>query len=215
MDRDRQLPTRALLVRVPHQADKNKGEEQGREKIKGAVLVAGDAIIGAPLLAGQFQIDLAVAGDVADVAVLENLQPGTQCNDDAAANALGRLSVYAERRLGRVVHRQDVEHAVQIFLRVQGEQLIDLADVFPIVRIPLIYIQDQRLEQIHLCAVPKVVAPLIPGVFDYDVTEKLGHEFLSPDLSKAVPGVGTGRGHKIEYLHDISLAAQVVAGLFI
>src|SRR5699024_11342778 len=69
------------LVRVPHQADKNKGEEQGREKIKGAVLVTGDAIIGAPLLVGQFQIDLAVAGDVADVAVLENLQPGTQSED--------------------------------------------------------------------------------------------------------------------------------------
>ena len=73
MDGDGQLPIGASLVRKSHQLDKNKGQEQRRKEIEGRILVAGDAEIGASLLAGQFQINLAVAGDVADVAVLKDL----------------------------------------------------------------------------------------------------------------------------------------------
>ena len=43
-----------------------RDREQACQKIKGAVLVAGNEEVGAPLLAGQFQVNLIPGGDFLD-----------------------------------------------------------------------------------------------------------------------------------------------------
>lgn len=58
MNRDRKHPAGTMLIRITNQTDKHEGKEQGREKIKGAVLIAGNAVIRARLLSRQLQIDL-------------------------------------------------------------------------------------------------------------------------------------------------------------
>ena len=84
MDGDGQLPVGTLLVRITYQLDKNKGQEQRGQEIESRILVAGNAVIGAGLLTRQFQVDLIVSGDVADILVLKHLQPTPQPDDDAA-----------------------------------------------------------------------------------------------------------------------------------
>ena len=77
-----------MLVRIANQTDKHEGKEQRGEEIKGAVLIAGNAVISARLLSREFQIDLVVGCDVANIPVLENLQSGAETNDDTAAHTL-------------------------------------------------------------------------------------------------------------------------------
>ena len=88
MNRNRQLPAGAMFVRIANQADKHKGKKQRGEEIKGAVLIAGNAVIRAWLLSRKFQINLVVGCDVANIPVLENLQSGAEPDDNAAAHTL-------------------------------------------------------------------------------------------------------------------------------
>ena len=73
MNRNRKRPTRAMFVRIANQADKHEGKKQRGEEIKGAVLIAGNAVIRAWLLPRKLQIDLVVGCDVVNIPVLENL----------------------------------------------------------------------------------------------------------------------------------------------
>ena len=59
-----------------------------------------------------------------------------------------------------------------------------------------------------------MVATLGTSIFDNDITEPLGHQFVTFDLRQAVPGVGVFRGYKIEHLYDVGLF-QIAAGTFI
>ena len=88
MNRDRKHPAGTMLIRITNQTDKHEGKEQGGEKIKGAVLVAGDAVLGTRLFSRQLQIDLVIGRDAANIFILENLQSGAETNDDTAAHTL-------------------------------------------------------------------------------------------------------------------------------
>ena len=215
MDRDGQLPIGASLVRKSHQLDKNKGQEQRREEVEGRILVAGDAVVGAGLLARQFQIDLVTAGDVADVLVLEHLQPAPQPDDDAASDIFRGLLEDAVRGLGRVAHRQNVKQGVQLFLVAHRQQLVNLADVLFLRRIIATDVEDQGLEQIEFGIVPEMIAPLAARVFNDHIAEELGHQLLALDLRKTVPGVRGGGRHQIEHADGVTLVPQVLAGLFV
>ena len=78
---DRELATHPMFIRIPDELDKNKAHEHGREEIKGTVLIAGDTEIGTFFIAWPRQIDLVVAGDLADQFILKYLQPGMQPSD--------------------------------------------------------------------------------------------------------------------------------------
>ena len=102
MDGDWKFSPWAILVGIAHQANKDKGQKQRGQEIKGAVLVTGDAVVGAQILARQFQVDFVVAGDIADVLVLEHLEPRAKPHDHAAPDALTGLLEDAVRGFGRV-----------------------------------------------------------------------------------------------------------------
>ena len=102
MDGNRQLAALTVLVCIPHQLNKAKGQEQACQKIKGAVLVAGNEEVGAPLLAGQFQVNLIPGGDLLDKLRLEHLQPGAKADDDAAAHCVAGLLEQAVSGCGKV-----------------------------------------------------------------------------------------------------------------
>ena len=113
MDGNRQTAARTVLVSVSYQLDKNERQKQRGQEIKGTVLIARDAVIGARLLARQLQIDLIMAGDGANVRILKHLQPGAETDNDAAAHALRRLAEDAVRRSGRMPQRERVKQFVQ------------------------------------------------------------------------------------------------------
>ena len=75
MDGNRQTAARTVLICVADEFDKNERQKQRGQEIEGAVLIARDAVIGTRLLARQFQIDLIMAGNGANVRILEHLQP--------------------------------------------------------------------------------------------------------------------------------------------
>ena len=66
MDRNRKFAALTVFVRIPNQLDKAEREKQACQKIKGTVLVAGNKEVGAPLLAGKFQIDFIPGGNFLD-----------------------------------------------------------------------------------------------------------------------------------------------------
>ena len=88
MNRDRKHPAGTMLIRITNQTDKHEGKEQGGEKIKGAVLVAGNAVIRARLLSRQLQIDRVIGRDAANISILKDLQSGAEISDDNAAHTL-------------------------------------------------------------------------------------------------------------------------------
>ena len=175
MNRNRKRPTGAMFVRIANQADKHKGKKQRGEEIKGAVLIAGNAVIRAWLLSREFQIDLVVGCDVANIPVLENLQSGAEPDDNAAAHTLRRLLENAVWRFGRMREGKNIKKRIQFLFGTGGEQLVHFADVLLFLGIAGGNIEDQRLEQIHFGAVPEVVTFFAPCVFDDDITKELRH----------------------------------------
>ena len=175
MNRNRKRPTRAMFVRIANQADKHEGKKQRGKKVKCAVLIACNAVIRAWLLSREFQIDLVVGCDVANIPVLENLQSGAETNDNAAAHTLRRLLENAVWRFGRMRNRKNTKKRVQLLFGAGGNQLIHLADILLFLGIAGGNIEDQRLEQIHFGAVPEVVTFFAPCVFDDDITKELRH----------------------------------------
>ena len=91
MDRNRQRPAGTLLISIAHQPDKHERQKQRGQKIKGAVLIAGNTEVGAGLLARHLQVNLRMTGDLPDIAVLEHLESGPKANDDTAPDILARL----------------------------------------------------------------------------------------------------------------------------
>ena len=176
-----------MFVRIANQADKHEGKKQRGKKVKCAVLIACNAVIRAWLLSREFQIDLVVGCDVANIPVLENLQSGAEPDDNAAAHTLRRLLENAVWRFGRMREGKNIKKRIQFLFGTGGEQLVHFADVLLFLGIAGGNIEDQRLEQIHFCAVPEVVAFLAAGILDDDVTKKLGHQFLTADLRKTIP----------------------------
>ena len=116
MYRNRKLAVFPVFVRIPHQLDKDKGHEQGREEVKGGILIGSNAEVGAFLPSRLCQVDFIVASDLADEPVLEYLKPGSQTDDDAAAHRIGGLLEDVVRCLGRVRYREQVKQAVQFLL---------------------------------------------------------------------------------------------------
>ena len=88
MNRNRKRPTGAMFIRIANQTNEHEGKKQRGEKIKGTVLIAGNAVIRAWLLSREFQIDLVVGCDVANIPVLKNLQSGAEPDDNATAHTL-------------------------------------------------------------------------------------------------------------------------------
>ena len=189
MNRNRQTATWTVLVGVADEFDKNERQKQRGQEIKGTVLIARDAVISARLLARQLQIDLIMAGDGADVRILEYLQPGAETDNDAAAHALRRLAEDAVRRSGRMPQRERVKQFVQLLFRAAYKQLIRLANVPTLRGIAALDKQHKCFEKIHFGAVPEVVAPVAACVADDNVAEKLRHQLLSVDLGQAVPRI--------------------------
>ena len=189
MNGNRQTAARTVLVGITDELDKNERQKQRGQKIKGTVLIARDAVIGARLLARQLQIDLIVAGNGADVRILEHLQPGAEPDNDAAAHALRGLPEDTVRRSGRMPQRERVKQLVQFLFRAAYKQLIRFANVPTLRWIAALDKQDERLEKIHLGAVPEVVAPVAARVADDNVAEKLRHQLLPVDLGQTVPRI--------------------------
>ena len=187
MHGNRERAARTMLIRVAYQFNKDERQKQRGQEIKGAVLIARNAEVGAGFLARQLQIDLVVAGDFADLPVLKHLQTGAKSDDDAAAHILAGLLEDAVGRFRRMVHAQLVKDGVQLCFGVRGQQLIDLPNVLSVLRVVPLHIQHEGFQQIHLCAVPKVVAPLAARVFDDDIAKELRHQFLAVDFCEAVP----------------------------
>ena len=175
MNRNRKRPTGAMFVRIANQADKHEGKKQRGKKIKCAVLIACNAVIRAWLLSREFQIDLVVGCDVANIPVLENLQSGAEPDDNAAAHTLRRLLENAVWRFGRMREGKNIKKRIQFLFGTGGEQLVHFADVLLFLGIAGGNIEDQRLEQIHFGAVPEVVAFLAAGILDDDITKELRH----------------------------------------
>ena len=176
-----------MFVRIANQADKHEGKKQRGKKVKCAVLIACNAVIRAWLLSREFQIDLVVGCDVANIPVLENLQSGAEPDDNAAAHTLRRLLENAVWRFGRMREGKNIKKRIQFLFGTGGEQLVHFADVLLFLGIAGGNIEDQRLEQIHFGAVPEVVAFFAAGILDDNVTKKLGHQFLTADLRKTIP----------------------------
>lgn len=63
MDRHRKPPTGAVGIGITDEFDEGKGQEQRCKKVKGAVLIAGDEIVGAGLLPRQFKADFVIRSD--------------------------------------------------------------------------------------------------------------------------------------------------------
>ena len=175
MNRNWQLPAGAMFVRIANQADKYKGKKQRGEEIKGAVLIAGNAVIRAWLLSWKLQIYLVIGCDVSNIFVLKNLQSGAEPDDNAAAHTLRRLLENAVWRFGRMREGKNIKKRIQFLFGTGGEQLVHLADVLLFLGIAGGNIEDQRLEQIHFGAVPEVVTFFAPCVFDDDITKELRH----------------------------------------
>ena len=190
MDGNRQLAALTVLVCISHQLDKAEGQEQACQKIKGAVLVAGNEEVGAPLLAGQFQVNLIPGGDLLDQLRLEHLQPGAKADDDAAAHRVAGLLEQAVGGFGRMGGRQNIKQAIQVGFPVQRQQPVHLTDIPVFFRIALVHIEDKGFQQVHLTGVPEVVALAgAVGVLDDDIHKKLRHQFLPFHFGKAVPAV--------------------------
>ncbi len=151
-------PALSHRIRIPHQLDEQAGKEEGREKIKGGVLVAGDAEEGAFLFGGQLQVDLVKGSDLADQLRLEHLEPAAQAYDDAAPHRVGRLPKDVIGRFGRVPRRQGADHLSECCLTLIAEQLVYLTDVAKPFRVGKAHIEDQGLQKIHFAVVPEMVA---------------------------------------------------------
>ena len=157
MHRHREPPAFPVPVRVAHQLDEHEGHEQGGEEVEGGVLIRGDAEVRALLMARLRQADLVVAGDLPNQPVLEYLQPCPQPDDDTAAHRVGCLAEDVVGRLCRVGDREQVEEAVQLLFAAHGQQLVHLPDVLPLRREPLVHIQHECLQKVHLRIVPEPV----------------------------------------------------------
>ena len=187
MNGNRQPAVSTVFIRITDQLDKCEGQKQGREKIKGTVLIGCDAEISTGLLARQLHINFIMAGDLTDGPVLKHLQAAAQPDDNAAAH---RIRGLAEQRVGRsggMAGRQHGKEVIQFLLRVQHQQLIDLTDVPALRWITQRHIQYQRFQQVHLRGVPEMVAFFAAGISDDNVTEDLRHQFIALDLRQAVP----------------------------
>ena len=215
MDGNRQTAARTVLVGVADEFDKNERQKQRGQEIKGTVLIARDAVISARLLARQFQIDLIMAGDGANVRILEHLQPGAETDNDAAAHALRRLAEDAVRRSGRMPQRERVKQFVQFLFRAAYKQLIRFTDVPPLRWIAALDKQDERLEKIHFGAVPEMVTPVAARIADDNIAEKLRHQLLPVDLGQAIPRIRRRGRDQIKHAHGVTLIAQIRAGFFV
>ena len=110
-----------VLIRKPHQLDKYKGQKQGRKKIKGAVLIAGNAEVSAWLLSRQLQVNFIAGSNLLDNLGLEYLKAAPQPDDNAAPHRIGSLLKQAERRFCRVCGGQSIKQIVEIGFRIQRQ----------------------------------------------------------------------------------------------
>ena len=156
-----------------------------------------------------------MTGDGANVCILKHLQPGAETDNDAAAHALRRLPEDAVRRSGRMPQRERVKQFVQLLFRAAYKQLIRLANVPTLRGIAALDKQDERLEKIHLCAVPEMVTPVAARIADDNIAEKLRHQLLSVDLGQAVPRIRRRGCDQIEHAHGVTLIAQIGACFFV
>lgn len=160
MDGNRQLAALAVLVCIPHQLNKAKGQEQACQKIKGAVLVAGNEEVGAPLLAGQFQVNLIPGGDLLDQLRLEHLQPGAKADDDAAAHCVAGLLEQAVGRFGRMGGRQNIKQTSKSLYRGLGS-----IDIAAIARSVLMISRDESRPDIrYMYPIKSSLAPEGPAI---------------------------------------------------
>ena len=146
---------------------------------------------------------------------MKHLEPGPQPDDDAAPDTFAGLLENVVGGLGRVGDGEYIEQGIQLLLAARGEKLVDLSDTAPVLRVALLHVEHQGLQQIHLSVVPEVVALPIAGILNDHITEKLGHQLLPLNLGKAVPRVGGGGRDEIEHLHGVALVPEVGTAFFV
>lgn len=124
MNRNRQFSVFPMAVRVSYQLDEDEAHEQGREKIKGGILVGGNAEISAFSSSRQGQVNFVMAGHLTDQRALKNLKPGSQASDYAASDIIGCAEKQVVWSFGRMGDGQHFKHAVNLRFRTQGQQFI-------------------------------------------------------------------------------------------
>ena len=175
------------------------------------------------MLTRQFQIDLIVRGDIADLLGLHDLELTAQADDYAGADGLVGLHEDRKRRECRrgrhylssefidVLTADAAHDLIQTALILFGQQFIYRAEVALFRRHLQRDIEDQRLEQVQLCVEPEGVFGIAGGVGKDDVTEGLRHQFATAHLPEAVPGVAVVHFDQIEDTNRVALIPQVLA----
>ena len=107
--------------------------------------------------------------------------------------------------------REQVEEAVQLLFAAHGQQLVHLPDVSALRREPLVHIQDESLQKVHLRIVPEPVTFRGACVPDDDVAEELRHDLLPFNLRQAVPAVGILRVDQVEHLYGVAVVFKIEA----
>ena len=190
MDRHRQPPTGTGCIGIADEFDKGERQKQRCEKVKGAVLVAGDEIVRTRLLPRQFKANFIVSCNFLNQFRLKHLQPAAQPADDTAAHRVRCPLIQTVRCFGRMCQWQNVKQAVQLTFAALGDEVVHLANIPLLRRVCEINIQNQCFQQVHLAGIPETVALAgAVGVFDDNVYEKLRHQLLSLDFFQAVPRV--------------------------
>lgn len=117
------------------------------------------------------------------------MQSGTQTENDAGFDRITGLGKQIERRPGRMIRRQFLEHDGQRFLGIVGQQLVDIGQILPLRRERLVQIgvENQRFQQVRLAVIPEMIAFAVACVADNDVCEDLSHHGVSVQVGHAVP----------------------------
>ena len=205
MNRNRKPPTGAVGIGITDEFDEGKGQEQRCKKVKGAVLIAGDEIVGAGLLPRQFKADFVIRSDFFNQFRLEHLQSTAQSADNTAAHRIRGPLVQAVRRFGGVGQRQNIEQAVQLALAALRDKVVHLTNVPLFWRVGKVNVQDQRFQQVHLAGIPETIAlACAVGILNDDIYEKLRHQFLPLNFFQAVPRVGIFGADKVEHTHCVA-----------
>ena len=91
MYRNRQPSIFPMAVCKADKFYKYKTHKQGREKIKSRILIGGYTEISTFFVAWACQVYFVITGYLTKLFILEYLQPGTQADNDAAADGIGGL----------------------------------------------------------------------------------------------------------------------------
>ena len=159
------------------------------------------------MTARRGKIDVGERDELLYGLVLEYLQSGTQTENDTGFDRITGLGKQIERRPGRMIRRQFLEHDGQRFLGIVSQQLVDVGQILPLRREGFVQvgIENQRFQQVRLTVIPEMIAFAVAGVADNDVCENLSHHGVSVQIGHAVPRVSVQRVNQVQYLDLVSV----------